>query len=91
MGAGTLRPYGDPGIYGLHVYDTRLTTDMMTMTTDEMARDTTNGRRRTVTTTVMKCGTNVTYRLTYDGYSRHGLDECLRLVFKINYDYTIRR
>ena len=83
MGAGTLRPYGDPGIYGLHVYDTRLTTDMMTMTTDEMARDTTNGRRRTVTTTVMKRGTNVTYRLTYDGTSRHGLDEGRRLVLKM--------
>ena len=64
MGAGTLCRNGDPGNYGLHVYDTRLTTDMMTMTTDEMARDTTNGRRRTVTTTVTKRDTNVTYRLT---------------------------
>ena len=42
MGAGTLRRDGDPGIYGLHVYDTRLTTDTMTMTTDEMTRDTTD-------------------------------------------------
>ena len=41
MGAGTLRHNGDPGSYGLHVYDTRLTTDTMTMTTDEMTRDTT--------------------------------------------------
>ena len=64
MGAGTLRRNGDPGSYGLHVYDTRLATDMMTMTTDEMARETTNGRRRTVTTTVTKHDTNVTCRLT---------------------------
>ena len=42
MGAGTLRPYGDPGIDGLHVYDTRLTTDMLTVTTNEMTRDTAN-------------------------------------------------
>ena len=42
MGAGTLRPYGDPGIDGLHVYDTRLTIVMMTVTTNEMTRDTTN-------------------------------------------------
>ena len=42
MGTGTLRRNGDPGSYGLHVYDTRLTTDTMTMTTDEMIRDTTD-------------------------------------------------
>ena len=32
MGAGTLRRNGDPENFGLHVYDTRLTADMMTMT-----------------------------------------------------------
>ena len=40
MGAGTLRRNGDPGNYGLHVYDTRLTTDTMTMTPNVTTRDT---------------------------------------------------
>ena len=31
MGVGTVRRNGDPGNYGLHVYDTGLTADMMTM------------------------------------------------------------
>ena len=35
--------------------------------------------------------TNVTHRSTHDGYSRHGLGECLRLLFKINNEFTIRR
>ena len=86
MGAGILRRNGDAGNYGIHVYDTRLTADTMTLTPNVTTRDTTNGRRRTVTTTVVKRDTNVTYRMTYDGYSRHGLDESRRLVFQINYD-----
>ena len=42
MGAGTLGRNGDPGNYGLHVYDTRLTTDTMTMTPNVTTRDTPN-------------------------------------------------
>ena len=42
MGAGTLRRNGDPGNYGLHVYDTRLTADTMTLTPNMTTRDTTN-------------------------------------------------
>ena len=84
MGAGTMRRNGDPDSHGLHVYDTRLTADTMTMTPYVTNRDTTNLRQRTVTTTVTRRDTNVTD-------SRHELDECLRLVFKINYEYKIRR
>ena len=91
MGAGTLRRNGDPGSYGLHVYDTRLAADTMTMTPNVTTRDTTNGRKRIVTTTVTGRDTDVTYRPTHDGYSRHGLDESPRLLFNINSDYTIRR
>ena len=90
MGPGKLRRNGNPGNYGVHVYDTRLTADTMTLTPNVTARDTTNWRKRIVTTTVTRRDTNVMDRSTHDGYSRHGLDECLRLVFKINYDYTIR-
>ena len=42
MGAGILRRNGDPGNYGLHVYDTRLTTDTMTMKPNVTTRDTPN-------------------------------------------------
>ena len=42
MGAGKLRRKGDPDSHGLHVYDTRLTTDTMTMTPNVTTRDTTN-------------------------------------------------
>ena len=42
MGAGILRRNGDPGNYGLHVYDTRLTADTMTMTPNVTTSDTPN-------------------------------------------------
>ena len=42
MGAGTLRPNWDPNSHGLHVYDTRLTADTMTMTPNMTTRETTN-------------------------------------------------
>ena len=41
MSAGTLRRNGDPGNYGLHVYDTGLTADTMTLTPNVTTRDTT--------------------------------------------------
>ena len=91
MGAGTLRRNGDPDSHGLHAYDTRLKADTMTMTPNVTTRDTTSRRQHTVTTTVTRRDTNDMHRPTYVGYSRHVLDECLRLVFKINYEYTIRR
>ena len=42
MGAGTSCRNGDPGNYGLHVYDARLTADTMTLTPNVTTRDTTN-------------------------------------------------
>ena len=42
MAAGTLCRNGDPDSHVLNDYDTRLTGDTMTMTTDEMTPDTTN-------------------------------------------------
>ena len=42
MGAGTMRRNGDPDSHELHVYDTRLTADTMTMTPNVTTRDITN-------------------------------------------------
>ena len=42
MGAETWRRNGDPDSHGLHVYETRLTADTMTMTPNVTTRDTTN-------------------------------------------------
>ena len=70
---------------------TVVTADTMTMEKTVTSRDLMYLRQCTVKKTVTTNDTNVTHRPTHDGYSRHGLDERLRLVFTINYEYTIRR
>ena len=74
MGAGTVRRNGDPDSHELHVYDTRLTADTVTMT----PRTEDNAHRQRPLRHVTR-----TLQTTHDGYSRHGIDECLRLVLRL--------